>query len=64
MIRQPFEKASLLTVTRPTSAWKNDISSPRNANLTTDIYGLIYRNDELIRAVNEQAELLKEKAEK
>lgn len=38
--------------------------SPRNTILTTDIYGLINRNDELIRAVDDKEELLKEKAEK
>ena len=38
--------------------------SPRNTILTTDIYVLINRNDELIRAVDDKEELLKEKAEK
>ena len=37
---------------------------PRNTILTTDIYGLINRNDELISAVNDKEKLLKEKAEK
>ena len=37
---------------------------PRNTILTTDIYGLINRNDELISAVNDKEKLLKEEAEK